>query len=300
MKKERNKAYLALLTTTLFWGISVPVIKYTLRFIDPFAFLFWRFLLVTVILSPIFLITLKKTSIKISDLPKLFCLGSLSTTLCLSLLFYGMQYASAIDVSLISILSPVIIVLGGAFFLQEKVTKQEKIGLSIAFFGALITLLQPLLERKIAHPKAVLGNILVFASYIAWASYTLLWKNQSKKYHPMVITFFNFFAGLLTIIPIYLLTNQLPATSYQLPADALPGILYMAIFSSVIAYFTYNYGVSKIEASEATLFTYLQPLFAVPLSVLWLREKITLPFIIGAIFIIGGVSLSEIRKRVVR
>lgn len=309
--KKRAKAYLALLTTALFWGIALPVIKYTLRFIDPFSFLFYRFIIVVAILFPIFLIFEKKHPLKLSDLPRLFCLGTLSTTVVLSLLFYGMQYTTAIDVSLISILSPIMIVFGGALFLKEKVTKQEKVGLTIAFVGALITLLQPLLEKQLAHPKAILGNILVFSSYLGWATYTLLWKNQSKKYHPLVITFFNFSAGLITSLPIFVL-NRLYYIDWQrsvympispffhVNSQAWFGIIYMATFSSVIAFFTYNYGVSKIEASEATLFTYLQPLFSAPLAVLWLGEKITFPFIIGAIFIVCGVTLTEVRKRLIK
>lgn len=307
---ERNNAYLALLTTALIWGIAVAVIKYTLKFIDPFSFLFWRFLIVSAILLPVFLVFVKKHPLKIVDLPKLLWLGTLSTTACLAILFVGLKYTTAIDASLISILSPIMIVLGGALFLKEKVTKQEKIGLTISFVGAIIALLQPLLERQNAPPRAIFGNLLVFGHYIGWAAYTLLWKKDSKKYHPLTITFFNFFAGLVTIFPIFLYQRWtmidwqksvlLPVTPiFYINPKAWFGILYMSIFSSIIAYFTYNYGVSKIEASEATLFTYLQPLFAAPLAILWLGEKITLPFVVGAIFIVFGITLTEARKRLI-
>ena len=82
-----------------------------------------------------------------------------------------------------------------------------------------------------------------------------------------------------------------------MPDKALGGILYMAIFSSVIAYTLYEYGLSIIEASEATLFAYLQPIFAAPVALLWLKEKITPPFIIGAVVIGLGVAISEYRTK---
>jgi len=71
--------------------------------------------------------------------------------------------------------------------------------------------------------------------------------------------------------------------------------LYMALLGSMVAYFTYIYGLAKIEASEATIFTYLQPLFAVPLAAVWLAEKITLLFLIGALLIGLGVFICEKR-----
>ncbi len=69
----------------------------------------------------------------------------------------------------------------------------------------------------------------------------------------------------------------------------------MAILSYVLAYFLYNFGISKIEVSEAAIFSYLQPLFAAPLAVLWLKEIVTLPFLFGASVIALGVFLSEYR-----
>ena len=67
----------------------------------------------------------------------------------------------------------------------------------------------------------------------------------------------------------------------------------MSLFSSCIAYFTYNLGVSLIEASEATLFDYLKPIFTAPLAFFLLKEEITLPFLIGAMIITIGVAISE-------
>ena len=69
----------------------------------------------------------------------------------------------------------------------------------------------------------------------------------------------------------------------------------MAVFSSVVAYSAYTYGLKKIEASETSVFTYLQPLFAIPIAVIFLGEKLTIYLIIGAILITLGVFVCESR-----
>lgn len=299
---KRSLAYLALLITSLIWGVAVVVIKYTLNFIDPLSFLFFRFLISSGILFPFFLISVRRHPLYKHDLPNLFFLGTLSTTITLYLLFVGMQYTTAIDTSLISILGPIFIVFGGAYVLKEKVTRREKIGLSIAVLGSMTALLEPLFKRN-THPQAIFGNSLVFLSYIVWAGYTLLYKKSSQKYHPLIVTFFNFFSGLVTLAPIFLIRNlltclasgQVGQFTITVNSAAIPGILYMSLFSSCIAYFTYNLGVSLIEASEASLFEYLKPIFTIPLALFWLKEEISLPFLLGAIIAAIGVAISEWR-----
>ena len=191
---KRKLAYVVLLLTSLIWGVAVVVIKYTLKFIDPLSFLFFRFVISTAAFFPFFLIFIKKHPVSKKDFLKLFLLGTLSTTVTLYLLFWGMKYTTAIDVSLISVLGPILIVFAGAHFLHEKVTQRERIGLSIAVFGTLIAILEPLLKRNQTHSQALFGNILVFSSYVAWTVYIILYKKNSFKYHPITITFFSFFS----------------------------------------------------------------------------------------------------------
>jgi len=295
MSKKRVSAYIILTIVSLLWGIASPVIKYTLNFLPPYSFLFWRFLITSLIFLPLFIYSLKKQPIKIKDLPWLIFLGFLSTPLNLILLFVGYKKTTSMDGVLISSTAPIFITIGGALFLKEKVSRIEKIGLIIAVIGSLITLSQPIFEGSL-FKGSLTGNLLVFASVFAWAAYTLFAKVKSLKYHPIIPTAIGFFVGLITVIPFVLLSEgflpnyQLLITNYS---NALPGVLYMCFFSSLIAYTLYRYGLSLIEASEATLFAYLQPVFAAPFALLWLGERISFPFLLGAFFILIGVLVNE-------
>ena len=76
---------------------------------------------------------------------------------------------------------------------------------------------------------------------------------------------------------------------------SLLGILYMAILSGIIAYVSYNIGLKHIEASEASVFYYLQPVFGIPVAIFLLGEPISLMFAIGAAIIVTGIYLVEKR-----
>ncbi|MFC1711270.1 DMT family transporter [Patescibacteria group bacterium] len=314
---RRYKAYFYLLTTALIWGIASPVIKNTLQYIDPFSFLFWRFLIVSIILLPIYFIYTHKKKIHLTNkkVLKLSALGLLGTTFGLGLLFVGYKYTTAIDGSLIYSVSPIFVIIGGALLLKEKVTKMEKLGALVAFIGSIVTIIQPVLEGKAFALENIGGNILILFSAISWAAYCLLvrkfeYKDKDKT-DPFVLTSIGFFAGLFTVIPIFLYENValnnylksvfMPTQAlFHLNVQALPGIIYMSIFSSIVAFLTYNLGYSLIEASEATIFDYVKPVFTAPIAVLWLGEKITLPFLTGAALIFLGIFLTEFKSKKLR
>ena len=76
---------------------------------------------------------------------------------------------------------------------------------------------------------------------------------------------------------------------------ALAGIAYMALISGVFAYIAFNFGLKHIEASEASVFYYLQPIFGIPAAVLMLNESYSLTLIIGSLVIISGIYIVEKR-----
>ena len=286
MSNERKQARLALLFSSLIWGIAPPVIKYTLNFLSPFSFLFYRFLFASFFVIIPFYLKIKKNPPSKKDWFFYLFLGFLCSPLNLGFLFLGINRTTAIDASLISIISPILIIVAGAIFLKENVTKVEKIGIFFTFIGTVLTIIQPLWESHNHPGKNIEGNFLVLIGTLVWVIFVILSK-KLKHLDPFVLTASSFFVGLVCFSP------QITFSPTPLPAPALPGVLFMAIFSSIFAYFAYLFGLSKIEASEATVFTYLQPVFAIPVSLLFLNEKITLPFFLGATLIILGVFMCE-------
>lgn len=291
---KRLKAYLSLLVVSIIWGIAGPVIKATLHYLPPFTFLFYRFLFASVVCLPIFAYQWSRQEIRLTDLPKLFFMGLMSTTINLSLIFLGFERTTALDGSLISAVTPIFIVIGGVAFFKDKVTKIEKIGLAAVILGTLITVIQPLIEGNILAQKNLMGNLLILAAGIQWTAYVLLAKEDFKRHSPLVLTTSASLVGLLTFLPLAFGESQLKVSFTPV---SLGGVLYMAFFSYILAYFFYNFGVSQIEVSEAAVFSYLQPLFAAPLAVWWLKETITFPFLLGAAIIIVGVILTEYKPR---
>lgn len=285
---NRTLAYAILLLNSALWGISAPIIKYSFEFISPSLFLFYRYLIATIVFLPIFLLYKSRHRHNINH-PQTLFVALLGTPLCLLPLFYGLSQTSAVEASILESSSPVFTILTAIIFLGEKLKPKERKGLFLAILGTFVITFEPFIITGSNLQLSVKGNLLIILSNAIWTVFLLL--SKKFKANPIYLTFYSF----LVSIPFFLLVQLQQNHGFTLNIQALPGVLYMAIGGSIIAFWAYQEGQKRIEASEAAVFTYLKPAFAIPLSILWLKESFSLVAILATMLIIIGVFISEKR-----
>ena len=163
MNPHRLKAYILLLIVAVIWGIAGPVIKITLGKIPPDVFILYRFFISGVLAILFFSIKGIKLPKEKSTLIQLFVYCLLNSSISLGLLFWGTSKTSLLDMSLISLFGPLLLVTAGYFFLKDKITKREKTGTAVAFIGALVIGISPLINTSMGDGQ-IFGNILIFLS----------------------------------------------------------------------------------------------------------------------------------------
>lgn len=301
MNPRRLKSYLFLTAVAVIWGIAGPIIKFTLRELTPFTFLTYRFFISSLVLVPIMIATNQKFPKNLRDILMLFLISLLASSVNLGLLFFGIKYTSVLDQTVISVVSPVMVVLAGSIFLKDRVTNKEKFGIFITLLGTLIIIILPLFAHSFFPRENLIGNFLVLLSDLAWVAYVILSKNALReKISPISITVSSFFVGFITLLPFAVIeSNGISKFIFKITAlsfNSHLGVLYMALISGALGYYLFQEGQKSIESSEASLFAYLQPIFSAPLAVFWLGEKITFPFIIGSSIVALGVFIAEYKK----
>lgn len=300
MNSHRTKAYINLLLAVSIWGLAGPIIKLTLFVLPADLFLAYRFLISSIIAVVYFVFFGFKIKLKSKDGVLIVAYSLLVSSITLGLLFWGVAKTSLLDMSIIQSLGPLSIVIAGYIFLKDHITKKEIVGMSIAFIGSFVTIIEPVLNNS--HAKGqLLGNLLIFASLSTNALAAVILKKLLRSDNkPAQLANFSFLLGFISFLPIVLLQRglfqniEILAT---LPIKYHLGVLYVAIFSGTIAYTLSNMGQKSIEISEAALFSYLNPLFAAILAIVWLNETPTKYFLFGCILIIIGVILAENKKR---
>ena len=300
MTPARIKAYFYLTLVALIWGIATPVIKYTLGGISPLPFLTYRFAISGVIGGIFLLFTARHLKTIFTNFLEVVLYGFLTTTFALGILFFGIEKTTVLDTALISAVGPLLTALAGVVFLKETITAREKLGIAVAFSGTLVTVFEPIFNGGLGSIQ-ITGNFLVVGYLVVMAFSSILAKKLVRKdVDPLALTNVAFIVGFLTLLPFSLkqasasqLTNQIVSLSpnFQL------GVWYMAAISGTLGYALWIRGQKTIEVSEAGVFNYLIPIFAAPLGVVWLGEKITPVFILGATLITIGVVIAEWKKR---
>ena len=324
-KKFNPGPYLALLTAIAIWGGALPIVKLTGDYISPFSFLFVRFLFVAIVMLPITILELKATPIHESDIKNLVLLGIFGQA-SIAFIFWGVKYTSAIDTAIISTIAPLLIITAGSYFYGEKLSSNTKLGVFIATIGTTLVVLDPILNggtQTVASSARVFGNLLIIAYNIMFTLYVVFSKvvmgkttlkikkvlrlfhvnPMKREYSPVLHTSIEFYVGLLVLIPFAVLENVgVFGANEGISIDSLTwipvlGILYMAIFSSIVAYTAYEWGLKNAEVSDSAIFGYLGPLFTMPFSFLLLGEIPSKYALLGSGIIALGVILAERYKK---
>lgn len=302
-KPSRRFAIFLMLLNTVAWGAALPIVKPALEFITPYQFLLYRYIFAAIFSFPLLLYYLPKVKHIWKKISVIIGLELIGTTLALGMLYEGLSRTSSVQASLIATTTPIFIIVGGILFLREKEEKHEWVGLLLAVIGTLILTVEPMLRgTEGVGSFSLAGNSLIFGQNLATAAYFLLAKKSYIGIPKLFVTTISYYVGMLSFLFIDTMTGHGQAVGLAQPMwqqlshpSVLIAVLYMATFGSIIGLTAYIKGQDGMEASEASVFTYLQPLVFIPLSMLLLQEGISFIMFIAIAFIALGVWVSEYR-----
>lgn len=298
---HRLTAYLLLLLVSIIWGVAGPVIKFTLGSFPPIIFLTYRFALASTLGAAIWAIRPPKLRVNADTIPHILIHSILAVPLGLGLLFFGFDKTTSLTGTVISATGPILVAIAGMILLKEHITKPERVGIASALLGTLIVSVGPMLGGNGYAFASFEGNLLIIAALAADAIGTVIAKVSLRDKVPaMALTNISFMIGLVSFLPFLFASyslNEILTTITNAPLSAHLGVLYMAFLSGTLAYTLQKIAMKTIEVGEVAVFNYLFPIWAAPLSLLWLGEKITLPFILGAATIAAGVVMAEHKRR---
>ncbi len=289
-----QKGVLSLIIANIIWGFASPIFKWSLTNIPPFTLAFLRFFIAAILLA---IILRKKLTMPITNSHDFWLLminALTGITANITFFFLGLRLTLAMNVPVIASSQPIMVFLFAYLFLKEKLKFKKALGMIIGTIGILIIVLEPIYYRGI--DGNAIGNFLIILATISGAIGILTGRQVFQKYDPFILTFWTFIIGAISFLPPAIVEYIRQPTLYQqLDIRGITGIVFGSIFSSMIAYSLLSYGLSKVQASEASLFTYIDPIAGTILAYFMLKEPITIPFIIGGAFIFLGIYIAERR-----
>ena len=108
-------------------------------------------------------------------------------------------------------------------------------------------------------------------------------------------TFVQFLAAIVVLLPYVALTSGF--TLGELDGKGVGILLVLGLFHTGITYCMYFTALKELPGQQVAMLSYLDPFVAVLVSVIWLKEDLSVPEIIGGVLILGFTLWNELPKR---
>ena len=168
-------------------------------------------------------------------------------------------------------------------------------GIIVSLIGVLVIVVSPM--RHISLVGSIIGNIYFILSVISLVSYTILLKLFKLKYASSTLIFWIFLLATITFFPLFLFETHGKSVLATIDVRGLFGIMYGAVFSSILGQILYNYAVKMLKSEEIGVFTYLGPVITALVALPLLHEQITFFYLLGSLFVFLGLFIAEVKFR---
>ena len=293
MKNNNNLAYLLLILTTLFWSGNFIVGKAASIYeIPPFSLNFFRWFFACLILMPFTIKELiKKKDYIFANIAFFIILGITSITIFNSIVYYSLYYTQVISGVLMISTIPVWIIFIASILNIEKTNAFQIIGVGLSLIGVMfiITKADLNLIKNLDFNK---GDLSMIVAMFSWAVYSALLKKKKYEISQLALRQVVIILGLIFLIPIYFIEMSL-GHLINLGMPFYLTLSYVVIFPGLLAFFFWIKGISIIGTNRAGVFLHLMPIFGAIMAMIIFDEKFMYYHLLGAIFILAGITLSN-------
>jgi drug/metabolite transporter (DMT)-like permease len=187
-----------------------------------------------------------------------------------------------LEATLLVMIYPLLVALGGFLIWRERITKWLGIGGALAFAGLVIMTLGP-----ISGQSSVSGNLYAVAAAVFYSGCMLITGRLCRAYPTIAVTAWSFVGAALGSLPAALLEDRFLAID-------LFGWAYLALYGvlTLVGYLLINNSLGKLPTALVAVLGYGQPVVATALAVPLLGEVPALGDLAGAIVVAAGLILA--------
>jgi len=287
----KGKAFFALWAAVILWSSSFIALKFAFQRFDPMVVIFGRMFIASLCFLLVFK-SLKHINYRAGDWKLLLFMGICEPGFYFIFEAMALTYTDASQAGMICALLPLLVAIAARFTLGERISRKTLSGFGLAIVGAIA--LSAAATSTETAPNPILGNFLEFMAMICATGYMISLKKLTPRYNPWFLTMIQAFIGTFFYFPLLFLPTTTMPTHFDLTGIAT--IAYLGIFVTIFAYGLYNYGMSKIPASQASAFVNLIPVITLILGWLLLHERLNWIQYAASGVVIAGVYISQDKK----
>lgn len=290
IKLKKIAPYLSGIAFATIFGFSFLIVKNTLESVEIFQLLGLRFLTAAIVFELLRITKVIKINLKLKDLKIILPVAVFQPILYFISEVYGIKNSATSEAGLFIGMIPVAVALISWIFLNEKLNAKQTIFMVMSLAGVIfISVMQ--MNGTIGTTKPI-GYLFLVGAVISAAFYNMFSRKASSKHSSMEITYVMMLTGAVVFNCIGLIDSAIKDYSYFSPIlsmESVAAILYLGILSSIVAFFFVNFTLSRMPATQGSLFANLITVISIIAGVVFLNEDFSIYKIIGSVLIIIGV-----------
>ncbi|MCZ7656777.1 MAG: DMT family transporter [Xanthobacteraceae bacterium] len=292
MRSAPLRAYVILTLMPLFFVSNVILGRVAVQSVEPWTLAFLRWSLSALIVLPLASSDVRRHARAfLAEWRLMLLLGFLGMGICGGGVYLSLRYTTATNATLIYAGFPAIVVLLDAFLRREMLAPARGLGVVTALAGVVVIVLEGD-PGRLASLAFNPGDIGFVVAAVAWAVYSLLLKRRALQALPTIATFFAIaVAGTLTLAP-FMLWEVVGHGVVPRDLPAWLSIAAIVVFSSVLPFSAFQYGVKVVGPAVTSVFMYLLPPYGVALAWMFLGETFRPYHALGLALVVAGIVLA--------
>ena len=202
-------------------------------------------------------------------------------------LFEAYNYTSVAVATLCYYMEPVLLIILTPFVLKQKLSVKKILCVPIAIVG--MVLVSGVLSAK--QEVSLLGVALGLAAAVFYTS-VVLTNRFLKDISAYDSTLVQLFVAAVVITPYNLIVGMQPSGNVDIKAVIM--LLVVGFLHTGLTYYLYFSSMNNLPSETVAIYSYIDPAFAILLSVFLLDEGMTPESVVGAVMILGACIVSEI------
>lgn len=208
------------------------------------------------------------------------------------LLFTSYNYTSVATATLCYYFAPIILTAVSPFLFHEKMTLKKLVCILVAVGG--MYFVSGVAENGIPSFSEIRGVLIALTAAFFYAAIVSLNKNI-VDISPYDKTFVQLAISALVMLPYNLLLGNF--AGLHTTSTGLVLLLVLGVVHTGFAYLLYFGSTADLPAQTLAILSYIDPVIAVILSSVVLKEPLSVYSIIGAVLILGAAVVSEMKPK---
>lgn len=208
--------------------------------------------------------------------------------LCQMAFLEAITMTTSIDASILASCNPILTMFVAAIFLKEPITWKKAGGVMMSFGGIIFLILNSVSISHGADSTAPLGVLLMLGNGLTFALYLGIFRPLIARYSVINFMKWMFLFSMLVSVPFHV-GDLLHLPYRQMESSLLGQVAYVIVFATFVAYFLIPIGQKHLRPTIVSMYSYVQPIVATVLSILWGLDQLSWQKIVAASLVFLGV-----------